>query len=74
MIKIQKGIPIPATTAGRPGKYPFAEMDIGDSFELKDVPKNTVLNAARNWASRNNKKAKFTIRHENKTTRIWRIK
>lgn len=74
MIKIQKNIPIPNTTAGRPSKYPFADMEIGDSFELRDVPKNTVLNAASSWAKRNKNKRKFCIRYENKVTRIWRIK
>lgn len=74
MIKIQKDIPMPDTTAGRPGKYPFNEMEVGDSFELKGVPKNTVLNAANSWAKRNKKKYKFSIRFDNGNTRIWRTK
>lgn len=74
MIKVQKNIPIPKTSQGRPAKYPFNTMDVGDSFEVKDAPKNTVLNAAVSWASRHNKKAKFSIRHDNGKTRIWRTR
>lgn len=73
MIKIEKNVPIPSTK-GRKMKYPFPLMNVGDSFELKDVPKNTVLNAANSWCSRHNKKAKFTIRFIDGVTRIWRIK
>lgn len=73
MINIEKGIPIP-NTKGRKSKYPFDKMEVGDSFKLKDVPKNTVLNAANSWAKRNKKKVKFTIRFIDNVTRIWRIK
>lgn len=55
-------------------KYPFSSMNVGDSFEVEDAPKTTVLNAAVSWASRHNKKAKFTIRHKDGKTRIWRTK
>lgn len=72
--KIESGVPMP-NTKGRKGKYPFAEMAIGDSFELpKGSPKTTVLNAANNWAKRHNKKARFSIRYHNEILRIWRTK
>lgn len=73
MIKVQKNIPIPIKK-GRPAKYPFSSMSVGDSFEVNGAPKNTVLNSAISWCSRHNKKAKFSIRFEDGKTRIWRIK
>ncbi len=73
MIAIEKNIPIP-NTKGRKAKYPFATMEVGDSFLLEKVPKNTVLNAARSWAIRHKKKHVFTIRFIDGNTRIWRIK
>jgi hypothetical protein len=75
MIKIEKNVPVPPKE-GRPNKYPFESMDVGDSFELKGVPKTTALNSANSWASRHNKKAKFIIRYdkETKILRLWRTK
>jgi len=73
MIKVQKNIPIP-NTKGRKMKYPFPDMNIGDSFEVDGVKKNTVLGAATSWAKRNKKKWEFTIRFVNNKTRIWRVK
>jgi len=74
MIKIDKRVAIPPDGKGRKSKYPFSSMQVGDSFEVSDVKKNTLLGAAKAWASRHNKKAVFTIRHHEGTTRIWRIK
>lgn len=75
MIKVDRNIPIPPKE-GRPNKYPFESMKIGDSFEVRDVPKTTVLNAANSWAKRHNKKVKFEIRYdkEKRILRIWRTK
>ncbi len=73
MIKVQKNIPIPSKK-GRPSKYPFKDMKPGESFEVTDAPKNTVLNAANSWSKRHNKSARFTIRHSEGKTRIWRTK
>lgn len=73
MIEVEKNIPIPQKK-GRAPKYPFSDMNVGDSFEVVDAPKNTVLNAANQWSKRHNKKAKFTIRFEDGKTRIWRTK
>lgn len=74
MIKIDKRVSIPPGGKGRKSKYPFSAMNVGDSFEVDDVKKNTLLSAAQSWASRHNKKAQFTIRHFEGKTRIWRIK
>lgn len=76
-IQIDKNIQIPAgNPKGRKQKYPFPDMEVGDSFELFNVPKNTVLNAAKSWALRHKKDWTFTIRtfKEKESVRIWRIK
>lgn len=73
--KIEKGIPV-ASDGHRRTKYPFAEMDVGDSFfidnvQLRDRTYESVLGAARGYGHRHNKK--FKQRIENNGVRIWRI-
>lgn len=68
MFVIRKDVPIPTT-----GKmYPFAQMEIGDSFE---VTKNraSVSVSAINFAKRHGKK--FMTRTDKATgvTTVWRI-
>lgn len=72
MNKLQKGIPIPNKRYGLTSKYPFDNMEVGDSFVAS---KHSILSVARNWARINKKDYKFTTRKiaENKI-RIWRIK
>lgn len=68
-INIDKGVPIPTDLRGRPKKYPWREMDVGDSF-VGGV-------AARSLTTRMGKSTgqKFTSRKigENEF-RIWRVK
>lgn len=75
MIKINKGIEMPKTTQGRPSKYPFEKMEVGDSFEYpKGIYKGSLLSAAKNWAKRNNKKWDFSVRTIDGKFRLWRTK
>lgn len=77
--KISKGIPIPPieSTPHMYGnvrrKYPFAEMKVGDSFEVK-IASHNLSAAARSFARRNNLHWKFTVRQFMFYSRIWRIK
>uniref|UniRef100_A0A6M3IIX2 Uncharacterized protein n=1 Tax=viral metagenome TaxID=1070528 RepID=A0A6M3IIX2_9ZZZZ len=76
MYKIEKGIPIPHSQhpGGPPPKYPFDEMEIGDSFlircEDKDRKKTqaSVLSSARRVALK-----QFITRGNSLGVRIWRI-
>lgn len=34
MIKIEKDVPAPPHKKGRPRKYPFSSMEVGDSFTV----------------------------------------
>lgn len=64
-IKIEKGVPIP----DRRGKYPWADMDVGDSFF---VATDKVENFRRNVYGKNRNGKKFTARAEGNGVRVWR--
>lgn len=74
--KVEKGIPMP-----RPAQaYPWADMEVGDSFLLPCEPaeQNKVGNRARNAAASFAHKRKldwrFSYRHVEGGVRIWRVK
>lgn len=71
-IKIEKGVAIPKMTRTAPtreSKYPFAKMEVNDSFFVDIEPKKfsgTVYAAAKRTGRR------FTIRAWEKGSRVWR--
>lgn len=67
-MKIEKGVPMPKNK--RATKYPFAEMEVGDSFYVE--PDNGSIHAAASWYGKRNNK-KFATRKEGEGRRIWRI-
>ena len=74
-IKIEKGIPLPEETRGRNSKYPWGEMEIGDSFFIKDAEKysvryRTVQQCASRYGKLRDKKFKSTS--EGSGIRVWR--
>ena len=75
MISIEKNVPMPQNGAGRAGKYPFADMDVGDSFALPKTDKaaKQISSRARSWAvGKGLKDRKFSTRTNGETVRIWR--
>lgn len=78
-------IPLPTIdNRGRPSEYPFAQMEVGDSFDAPrdmgnnasgtDKRQNAIGNSARGYAKRHNPTAKFTARLiDENTVRCWRI-
>jgi hypothetical protein len=66
MLPIEKNVPIPA-------RYPFGEMEVGDSFAIPlGVARNTVTVAAGRYDDKHN--MKFTVRRmADNTLRCWRI-
>ena len=66
--KIKSNIPIPEASL----KFPFKDMEIGDSFEVPKKYRSNVGNAAYYYGIRHNKK--FMIKTGKDTARIWRIK
>jgi hypothetical protein len=72
--KVEKGIPIPE----KKPKYPFAEMEVGDSFRVDKVDAQKVRVASALYSSRKNQCAKFKIgvsirtKYETATIEEWR--
>lgn len=62
MIKIDKNIPIPPKR-GRPKKYPFDEMEVGDSCLVK----------TKGVLSRRIDGKRFTTRTVKGGVRVWRV-
>lgn len=72
-MQIEKNIPIPSPSRrGRASKYPFADMQPGDSFEV-EVRQSAVRAAAHNYARAHNARAKFICRTLPTGTRCWRV-
>lgn len=66
-IKIEKGIPIRLYY-----RYPFGDMEVGDSFFVENIKTSYLANAAHHYGRRHNKK--FACRKEGTGSRVWRIK
>lgn len=65
--KIEKDVPFPEDSTGQ---YPFADMEVGDSFFAADKTAVQLSNAASHWRKR--KGWKFKTRTEEGGARIWR--
>ena len=81
MIKVDKNIPIPAINTKKSKYYfPFAYMDINDSF-LIEVTKDNVIAlirgslpyALKKFNKQNNSSIKITTRTTPEGLRVWRI-
>lgn len=79
-IKIDKGVPIPKPrlgSGGRPEKYPWMRMEVGDSFYVAaggrtlDAAQAGVSGLAIGAAKRLGRK--YTTRREGAGVRVWRI-
>lgn len=65
MISIDKRIPLP----DRSTKYPWREMEIGDSFCCNtEVIRSGAVSAGKRYG------LKFTVKKEGDHFRVWRIK
>lgn len=72
--KIESNVPPPSGDSGRPAKYPWAEMKVGDSFRFDGAPgvRDRISASSRAFAKRNAGVA-FVTRREGDGYRIWRI-
>lgn len=77
--KIDKNVPVPAELRGRKAKYPFKEMEVGDSFFIPktETARTTLYNAS---ATPRLVKLGFKFTMQTKTEngvegfRVWRVK
>lgn len=72
LFKIEKGIPDPLTPYGFRSRFPFGDMEIGDSFKVPDFETFTKLYSAASWYGTRNMK-KFRCSQRNGDYRCWRI-
>lgn len=74
-MKIEKNIPIPT---GKATKYPWAEMEVGDSFlfecEYSNSKQTNLHCNAIGWSKRNRIESKYVTKKVDGGVRIWRIK
>lgn len=75
MYQIDSDVPVPSI---RRGKYPFAEMNVGDSFSIQVGKKNDAIalgTSARKFGATQTPKRRFVIRTDKAagTVRVWRI-
>jgi hypothetical protein len=71
---IEKSFPIPPPAKiGAPKKYPLSDMEVGDSFFVKDVSgkRNPAYSSVCNYGKESGKK--FTVRRSGGGVRVWRI-
>lgn len=75
-IKIDKGVPIPKAELGRNRKYPWDELQVGDSFFVPGKTRATFNGFASRFKKTHG--IHFTLRtvteNDIKGVRIWRIK
>lgn len=67
MVKIDKGIKMPAKNHR---KYPWAEMQVGDSFLVQKGSGVTVLCRC---ANRRHAPKRFEARYQGGEARVWRV-
>jgi hypothetical protein len=71
MVNIDKGVPVPPSSGT---KYPFGDMEDGDSFLVPVEDKINVLNSARQWIRRNRDDLRIVSRTLEEGVRIWFVK
>lgn len=82
-LTINKGIPAPTPNHREKPIYPFAQMEVGDSFDAprdmgrrqgRDARQAVLLSRAYDYTKKHNPKARFTVRLiDDQTVRVWRI-
>ena len=68
--EIRKGVPIPSSKTGRNAKYPWHQMEVGDSFVFNGEARERAQTAASQAGRRYNKK--FSVRKTEEGIVCWR--
>lgn len=70
---IEKDVPMPKVDNKRRGRYPFEEMEIGDSFFVPEaVASANSLGSSVHYFCKGKKSYKFSVRREQGGCRVWR--
>lgn len=71
---VVKDIPLPADRlgTGRPGKYPFAALDVGHSFSAPAGEASRIGDAAKVW-KRRHPGWDYMTRKSGGEIRLWRV-
>lgn len=73
-IKIESNIPIEASyTNGRPEKYPWRKMEVGDSFFVSSDTMDLKRASTYAWEAGRRTGCKFACRRQEDGIRIWRV-
>lgn len=74
--QLETGYPVPPRSSfgtTRASKYPFAIMEVGDSFVVPSSVKPETVRSALGAFAKKNKDKKFAVRVVDGKTRVWRI-
>lgn len=71
-MKLENHIPVPGPQAARE-RYPFPQMQVGDSFLILEADWIKNLRSAAYMYSRRHPGVKFTVRRYGEGWRLWRI-
>lgn len=77
-IKLEKGVPIPESPKSFASKYPWGQMEVGDSFLIPQID-NEPIQSTRERASKavsyakRHKNINFCTRKVDGGIRVWRI-
>lgn len=71
-VKIDTNVPIPPEVVPKKRilKYPFAELNLGESFFIPDLPYKRMTPLARYWSRKLNRQ--FIVRKVDGGVRVWR--
>ena len=74
MIKIERNVPMPLRRTGRPNKYPFSNMKVGDSFAITGGTTAINVREAIRYYRTKDAKARFVVRKFSPDqSRCWRV-
>ena len=73
MAKIEKGIRPPDPPPCSPNRYPFGEMEVGDSFFLEGVMEGSIRSACSQWKKRHPGWF-YRIAADGLGLRVWRVR
>lgn len=70
--KIEKGVPAPTDGRNGKAKYPWREMEVGDSFFIPGITSTVLGGSIANARRRTG--FEFVSRNEGGGVRVWRVK